>query len=241
MKKKLWTNDELILSMALYLESKSKYKDIPANAPELQDLSDLFRKLYISLGEQLTEKTRSAKSIYARMQNFKSVDPDYLGKGLVGGGKGFRNIWNEYYNNQQDLFSIANSIKKNLMELSSEKQIKILPPAEFEEEAFEGRLLSRIHNYKERNKKIVKTKKEWAMDNFGKLECESCNFDFAVKYGILGTGFIECHHIKPISSLHEKSKTKLEDLALVCSNCHRMIHRKKPWKTIQEMKSLTKI
>ena len=54
MKKKLWTNDELILSMALYLESKSKYKDIPANAPEIQELSDLFRKLYISLGAQLT-------------------------------------------------------------------------------------------------------------------------------------------------------------------------------------------
>lgn len=235
-----WTNDELILSMALYLESKSKYKDIPKNAPELEELSDLFRKLYISLGGELKDNTRSPQSIYARMQNFKSVDPEYKGKGLVGGGKGFRQVWEEYYSDKKKLITTAKSIKDNLIALTSGDKIEVLPPAEFEEGASEGKLLSRVHSYRERNQKIVKLKKEWAMDSFGKLECESCTFDFDKKYGSIGKGFIECHHTKPISSLNAKSKTKLEDLALVCSNCHRMIHRNQPWKTVEEITTLIK-
>ena len=29
-----------------------------------------------------------------------------------------------------------------------------------------------------------------------------------------------------------------EDLSLLCSNCHRMIHRKKKWLTIDELKNI---
>jgi 5-methylcytosine-specific restriction enzyme A len=30
----------------------------------------------------------------------------------------------------------------------------------------------------------------------------------------------------------------LADLALLCSNCHRMIHRTKQWLTVEELKKL---
>lgn len=54
-----------------------------------------------------------------------------------------------------------------------------------------------------------------------------CTFDFAKVYGALGADFIEIHHTKPVAKMKPGSKTKLSDLALLCSNCHRMAHRKR--------------
>ena len=33
-------------------------------------------------------------------------------------------------------------------------------------------------------------------------------------------------------------KTRLNDLSLLCSNCHKMIHRKSPWLTIEQLKKI---
>jgi 5-methylcytosine-specific restriction enzyme A len=55
-------------------------------------------------------------------------------------------------------------------------------------------------------------------------------------YGEIGSGFIECHHNKPISELTGEQKSKLSDLSIVCSNCHKMIHRSKPLLVVDELK-----
>ena len=58
-------------------------------------------------------------------------------------------------------------------------------------------------------------------------------------HGLRGKGFIEAHHTKPVfKTLVEGSKTKLEDLALVCANCHRMIHSARSWLTVPELQKL---
>ena len=186
----------------------------------------------------MAEQTRSVESIYARMQNFKSADPEYQGKGLIGGGQGFRDVWDEYYNDRKRLILTSKAIKENLTVLTSGTDIEVLPQAEYEDFALEGKLLTRVHHYRERNPTIIKLKKEQALDTLGKLECESCTFDFEQRYKSLGKGFIECHHTKPVAELNAKFKTKLEDLALVCSNCHRMIHRTTPCKTINDIKEV---
>lgn len=62
----------------------------------------------------------------------------------------------------------------------------------------------------------------------GFLACEVCKFDFAATYGELSERFIQAHHIAPLAQAGA-ARTKLADLALVCSNCHRMLHRAKPW------------
>ena len=33
-------------------------------------------------------------------------------------------------------------------------------------------------------------------------------------------------------------ETKIEEIAIVCSNCHRMLHRKRPWLKIDELKNI---
>lgn len=57
--------------------------------------------------------------------------------------------------------------------------------------------------------------------------CEACDFDFKSKYGDLGKKFIEAHHLTPISSLDigEFTLDIQTQFAVLCSNCHSMIHR----------------
>ena len=89
----------------------------------------------------------------------------------------------------------------------------------------EGRILTRIHLARERNATLVSTKKRLVMTQTGKLACEACEFDFQAVYGELSEGFAECHHTAPVATLNPGTNTRLTDLAVLCSNCHRMIHR----------------
>lgn len=65
-----------------------------------------------------------------------------------------------------------------------------------------------------------------ALEIFG-YKCNACGFNFEEVYGEWGKDFIEVHHIKPISSEGEQLINPATDLVPVCSNCHRMIHRRK--------------
>ena len=108
-------------------------------------------------------------------------------------------------------------------------------PHDDEDDTQEGALLSRVHRSRERNGKIVRRKKAQVEKEQRRLRCELCKFDFSARYGSHGNGYIECHHTKPVSSLVPGEKTKLSDLALVYSNCHRMLHRRQPWLTLEEL------
>jgi hypothetical protein len=91
----------------------------------------------------------------------------------------------------------------------------------------EGRLLVRKHYSRERDPKARRKKIKEHIDENGRLFCTICGFDFHETYGPHGIDFIECHHIVPLSLSGER-KTYPEDLILICANCHRMIHHKKP-------------
>ncbi len=130
-----------------------------------------------------------------------------------------------------ELFSLAES------RLKADK-LDIIRP--FLRDGFpEGKLKERLHYARERNNEVVRQAKAQAMSEVGSLNCVCCGFDFFKFYGELGKGFIEAHHTRPISELHEDGDiTKIEDLALVCSNCHRMLHRKRPWLGLDDLSSL---
>lgn len=105
----------------------------------------------------------------------------------------------------------------------------------------EGKLRERLHKNRERSSSLIKTVKKDALKQHGKLECQCCGFDFEAKYGDLGREYIEAHHTKPVSELHKHGeKTQKKDIALVCANCHRMLHRRRPWLKMNELKKLTK-
>jgi len=103
----------------------------------------------------------------------------------------------------------------------------------------EGKISYRMHRSRERNAALIEKAKILAKKrNNGRLLCDVCGFDFVAKYGKIGEGFIEAHHTIPISELPEHGRTKVEEIALVCSNCHRMLHRKRPWLTMKNLTAL---
>jgi len=105
----------------------------------------------------------------------------------------------------------------------------------------EGQRALYLHYKIERKNKIITLAKTLALRNNKELRCEVCGFSFFEHYGDRGKNFIEGHHINPLGLEDESIETKIEDIRLVCSNCHRMIHRKFPWLTIEELKSIYRL
>lgn len=89
----------------------------------------------------------------------------------------------------------------------------------------EGKVRIRIHRHKERDRKLVRLAKKKFKLVYGSLFCECCGIDFAAMYPILGADFMEAHHRVPLSKLEEDTATSIDDLAMLCANCHRMVHR----------------
>jgi hypothetical protein len=102
----------------------------------------------------------------------------------------------------------------------------------------EGKIVERAHKSRERNSKVIQIAKQNFKLKHGSLFCEVCEFDFEKHYGVLGKDFIEGHHTIPVSAMEPDYKTKPEEIAMVCSNCHRMLHRSKEWLKIDELKAL---
>lgn len=69
--------------------------------------------------------------------------------------------------------------------------------------------------------------------------CCVCGFNFLTTYGQLGKDFIEVHHTTPVSEMDDNYTIDVDrDLVPVCSNCHSMIHRKKPPLKVEELKAI---
>lgn len=101
----------------------------------------------------------------------------------------------------------------------------VLPPAPEDALHFvEGKERLRLHIDRERSQALVRRAKEVRYRQDPLLRCDVCGFSFRETYGEIGEGFIEAHHIIPLSRLTVETPRRIEDLALVCSNCHKMLH-----------------
>lgn len=93
---------------------------------------------------------------------------------------------------------------------------------EDENEYIEDLQLFRSHKRIERNTRLVKAVKR----SQGSI-CQVCKTDFEKIYGEIGRGYIEAHHLTPLAELKGQkiSLNPWKDFAVLCANCHRMIHR----------------
>ena len=99
----------------------------------------------------------------------------------------------------------------------------------------EGKRLSKEISFFARNPGLVRKAKRL----YG-YKCQACGFEFKNKYGEFGEDYIECHHEnvlseRPKEDWSEEVKTSIEDVKVLCSNCHRMIHHKRPALSFQEL------
>jgi 5-methylcytosine-specific restriction protein A len=226
-----WTRDELILALDLYFR-------VPAargnkNHPECIKLSERLNALPIHGGQAHAKTFRNANGVGIKLSNFLRFDPTYKGKGLPAGSQLEEEVWKAFAGDHPRLRRAAEAILAGADELT-EAGIAVSDDDD-EEESEEGRILTALHRRRERAPKLVKKKKAQVLRKTGALKCEVCEFDFAIMYGEMGHGFAECHHGRAVSTLKPGEKTKLSELHIVCANCHRMIHRTRPWLALGEL------
>ncbi len=220
-----WEYDELILALDLYLRRGQP----PVSDPKVIALSQLLNQLPIHESRPDSERFRNPNAVHMKLANFKGPDPSYEGSGLRAGGIGVSEVWQRFAN---DPDALAAAVAQITAFADGDERVV---PEEGESEAVEGRVLFRAHRVRERDPALVKKKKAAVLRRGNRLLCEVCDLDFAEAYGPLGEGFIECHHTIPFA-LGVVRKTKIEDLALVCSNCHRMLHRAKEPLSVEKLR-----
>jgi 5-methylcytosine-specific restriction protein A len=239
MKSPHWTRDEAILLLDLYYSLKEQTH--LNKTAQMQQLSDTLNALPIHpLGTRPPE-FRNLAGIDLKLGNLAAIDPEYGGAGNQNGSKMDQQVFDEFTDIREDLRQVAAQIRLIATDsVLSEKLSQIEYTDPDEEGVIEGAIVFKLHKLRERNKSIIAKKKREALLRTNTLVCEICDFDFQKFYGNLGVAFIECHHRYPLSSLKPGQKTRLEDLALVCANCHRMLHRHLETLSVEELRKILK-
>lgn len=121
-KRNLWTKDELILAFNLYL--KIPFGKMHSSNTDIIYLANLIG--------------RTPNSIALRLVNFASVDPALQArgiKGMSGGTKKVQPIWDEYFNNQEELIFLSEQILAKRENTTVEDKYQQIP---FETEDLKG-------------------------------------------------------------------------------------------------------
>ena len=99
----------------------------------------------------------------------------------------------------------------------------------------EGRQVVRTMKQRQRNKRLVQdAKARFKQQHGGHLHCEVCGFDFSATYGV---EYIEAHHEREMSSYTDDDSTTVDEMRMLCANCHRIAHTRTPPLTIDELKA----
>jgi len=231
-----WHRDEIILALDLYFSHDRG--SIDDKNPKIIELSRILNALPLFPERPDKEKFRNASGVTLKLANFLALDPNYHGKGMASGSKLDNEVFQQFHSDRSQLHAIATEIKKIALDETVRTKIYLIEDDEetANDSVREGQVLYKLHKVRERDAGIVKSKKRQAWDLFGKLACEVCIFEFQEYYGEIGKGYIECHHKSPLSKIKLESVTTLDDLALVCSNCHRMLHREIDLLSIEDLR-----
>ena len=227
-----WTKDEIILALDLYLDCNGI---IPSkNNKRVIELSKLLRDFPYHLEAARKDSFRNPDGVLFKLQNIRQVA---TGKGFGNVSNTDRRVWSELGSSPDNVKRLANLIRSNIkIAQSSEEQDE----EDKDDEFIEGRLLTEIHKRKERNPKIRKSLIKSRIAN-GKLICDICGNCSMTKNVALEDATFEAHHLIPISITNEH-KTKLKNVALLCANCHRLLHRaisiEKRWLSIEEARQI---
>lgn len=111
--KKLWTREELILAFNLYL--KIAFGKTHSSNPRIIELANLIN--------------RTPASIVMRLGNFASIDPFHINRGIIGLKNGMNQvqpIWNEFFNNQEELVFLSEQILAKKENTTIERKFEVI-------------------------------------------------------------------------------------------------------------------
>lgn len=221
-----WTRDEVILALDLYIDCKGS---IPGQSdPRVTALSGLLRAFPHHSISARKVSFRNPDGVAFKLQNLRKVA---TGKGLGNVSRIDREVWDELGNNPIRTKQLAALIRAGI------EIVEDVKDESNDEDVFaEGKVVTETHIRRERDPKLRKRLLEERRRSGG-LKCDVCGCTPTDYVPALSDAIFEAHHILPLSAGQER-KTQLKDMALLCANCHRMVHRAiahtKRWLTIDE-------
>ncbi|WP_448623566.1 HNH endonuclease [Geodermatophilus sp. URMC 64] len=225
-----WTEDEIIL--ACDLVARYGWRWLPSTHPEVIELSELLQRYSRHPVELRGPTFRNPNGVARKTADIATQHPENPGA-PTRGNRLDREVLQEFLADPDGMSARAREIRAaiDMPEASTS-----VPDIDLDASADEGGILERVQLVRERNPKLRRDKIAAVLASGGTVECEVCAFDFERIYGERGRHYIEVHHRTPLH-VSGSTRTKLTDLALLCSNCHRMIHRGRPWLTVEELRS----
>lgn len=224
-----WTRDETILALDLYFDLNEK---IPSGSDErVKALSEVLRRFPYHAEASRKESFRNADGVAFKLQNLRQVA---TGKGLGNVSETDRAVWFEFGASPAATKSLANLIRAGIT--ASEDSEPVREDVEF----VEGRVVTELHTRREREPKL-RARLLSSRHSSGKLFCEMCGAPPLSTNAELQEAHFEAHHIISLSSTGARI-TRLSDVALLCANCHRLLHRaiavEKRWLSVAEGKAI---
>ena len=223
-----WSKDETILALNLFFEFN---QNIPGpNDEKIIELSKLLRKYPFHSIEARKSSFRNPDGVAFKLQNIRQVA---TGKGFGNFSKMDKLVWNEYGDKVSFVKTLAEKIRNGIEII--EKDIEIEDTDEYFKE---GRIITALHKRRERSS-LLRNKKIELLKKNKQIYCEICGLKPYIKDEKLIYSIFECHHIHLLSDTNE-TITELKDIAFLCCNCHKILHKiiviENRWFSIQEVK-----
>ncbi|PXV66924.1 hypothetical protein CLV62_104186 [Dysgonomonas alginatilytica] len=124
MKLPKWTEEELTLTLDLYLKIKRGEKKHSYST--FREMSEKLRSLNIHPGLNENPTFRNANGISRKLGNFSAIDPDYAGKGLYACSMLDKEIFMKFYKKPTELKRAVSDIEKKHLDQKKENR-KQLP------------------------------------------------------------------------------------------------------------------
>ncbi len=227
-----WTRDETILALNLYLECNGS---IPSRSdPRIRELSDLLNRLPFHSPSARKSSFRNVDGIVFNLQNLRKVA---TGKGLGNVSEMHRKVWAEF-GSKPEILQVLSALIRH-----ESKANAILPIDVDGDEFSEGRILTALHKTRERDRSL-RRRFLAIRRSAGQLTCEMCQSAPMLSEELPDDTVLEVHHVMPIGMAAER-KTRLSELALLCANCHRILHRmisvRKRWVSVGDGRSVVQV
>lgn len=229
-----WDWDELVLACDLI--AANEWRELTASRLEVIELSGLLQQLSPLPQQARHPRFRSPDAVSRKTADIVTSATGYPGTATRGNHLDSQAL--------QAFQADPDSMHQHAVELralaASGADSTVLPDLDLLNDftldpgAAEGGRVERWRVSRERDPALRRRKLAQVRKAGQAIACEVCDFNFATAYGRRGQDYIEVHHRTPLH-VTGATTTTLGDLALLCSNCHRMVHRGTPWLTVEEL------
>ncbi len=173
-----WTRDELILALDLYVRHRPAV--LGNTSAEVMELSEILNRLSRTDGDR-SPTHRNANGIAMELLNFRPLirTTRRLARSvcIIPGG-GDEEVWREFASDPVRLRQTAAAIRVAL----ASRHATPTDSAEVDEgliEAPEGRLLTRLHRQRERDRRLVEAKKKDALRKHGRCSARRATYSLS--------------------------------------------------------------